>query len=253
MNQRMEGGGVWRPGLAMLYAELDRLDDARREFDRMAPDDFGAFARDSLWPATGSYLAEVCIALGDAERAAPLYRDLSRFANLNLMVAMTVCLGPADRVLGGLASLLGREADAGKHFRAAEAMAEKSGSPIWLARVLYDWARFARRSGSLAESSELAARALDLAERHGMSRLAEQCRALPHTSTLVRPELPDGLSAREVEVLRLIAAGSSNRDIGERLHISTNTAANHVRSILQKTGSANRAEAATYAARHELL
>jgi DNA-binding NarL/FixJ family response regulator len=63
----------------------------------------------------------------------------------------------------------------------------------------------------------------------------------------------DGLSGREIEVLRLVAAGLSNRAIGERLHISPNTAANHVRSILQKTASANRAEATAYGARHALL
>jgi DNA-binding NarL/FixJ family response regulator len=64
---------------------------------------------------------------------------------------------------------------------------------------------------------------------------------------------PDGLTGREVEVLRLLAEGLSNRAIGERLYISTNTAANHVRSILIKTGAANRTQAAMYAADHELL
>ncbi len=70
----------------MLYAELDRLDEARAEFERLAPDDFAAVARDSLWPATGSFLGEVCIALGDKERAGVLYRELGRFADRNLMV-----------------------------------------------------------------------------------------------------------------------------------------------------------------------
>ncbi|WP_204815200.1 response regulator transcription factor [Mycobacterium riyadhense] len=51
----------------------------------------------------------------------------------------------------------------------------------------------------------------------------------------------------------LLAEGLSNRAIGERLYISTNTAANHVRSILLKTGAANRTQAAMYAADHELL
>ena len=64
---------------------------------------------------------------------------------------------------------------------------------------------------------------------------------------------PDGLSEREVEVLRAVAAGLSNREIGERLFISQNTVANHVRSILQKTGCANRTEAAGYAVRHGLI
>jgi DNA-binding CsgD family transcriptional regulator len=61
------------------------------------------------------------------------------------------------------------------------------------------------------------------------------------------------LSRREVEVLRLVAEGRSNREIGELLFISSNTAANHVRSILQKTGAANRAEAVAFAGRHRLL
>jgi DNA-binding NarL/FixJ family response regulator len=60
------------------------------------------------------------------------------------------------------------------------------------------------------------------------------------------------LSARELEVLALIAEGCSNREIGGRLFISQHTAANHVRSILQKSGCANRAEAAAYAVHRSL-
>jgi DNA-binding NarL/FixJ family response regulator len=54
-------------------------------------------------------------------------------------------------------------------------------------------------------------------------------------------------------VLRLLAEGLLNREIAERLVISENTAANHVRSILAKTGSGNRTQAAMYAAAHQLL
>jgi DNA-binding CsgD family transcriptional regulator len=60
-------------------------------------------------------------------------------------------------------------------------------------------------------------------------------------------QLPDGLSRREAEILRLVAQGRSNREIGRALHISEHTAANHIRSILRKTGCANRTEAASYA------
>ena len=63
---------------------------------------------------------------------------------------------------------------------------------------------------------------------------------------------PDGLTDREVEVLRLLVDGLSNREIGERLCISANTAANHVRNILMKTGAANRTQAARYATEHRL-
>ena len=64
---------------------------------------------------------------------------------------------------------------------------------------------------------------------------------------------PDDLSWREVDVLRLVAAGLSNREIGLELSISGHTVANHVRSILRKSGAANRTEAAGYAHRNALL
>ena len=64
---------------------------------------------------------------------------------------------------------------------------------------------------------------------------------------------PDGLTQREVEVLGLICGGKTDREIGEELFISVRTVGNHVRSILNKTGTANRTEAATYAGRHGLI
>jgi DNA-binding NarL/FixJ family response regulator len=64
---------------------------------------------------------------------------------------------------------------------------------------------------------------------------------------------PDDLSWREIDVLRLVAAGRSNREIGQELCISGHTVANHVRSILRKTGAGNRTEAAGYAHRNALL
>jgi DNA-binding NarL/FixJ family response regulator len=62
----------------------------------------------------------------------------------------------------------------------------------------------------------------------------------------------NGLSSREVEVLRLIAAGKSNPQIAEELVISLNTVQRHVSNILAKTGLANRTEAAAFAHRHNL-
>jgi DNA-binding NarL/FixJ family response regulator len=58
----------------------------------------------------------------------------------------------------------------------------------------------------------------------------------------------NGLSPREVEVLRLLGAGRSNQQIADELVISLNTVLRHVSNIFDKTGAANRAEAATYAA-----
>jgi two-component system, NarL family, response regulator LiaR len=60
-------------------------------------------------------------------------------------------------------------------------------------------------------------------------------------------------AAREVEVLRLLAAGRSNQQIADTLVNSLNTVLRHVTHILEKTGTANRAEAARYAVRHGLV
>ena len=64
---------------------------------------------------------------------------------------------------------------------------------------------------------------------------------------------PDGLSQREVEVLRLLAAGRSNQQVADELVISLNTVTHHVTNIFNKSGAANRTEAAAYAHRAGLL
>ena len=85
-----------------------------------------------------------------------------------------------------------------------------------------------------------------------MERVAAlQARAASQPSRA--PAYPDGLSPGEVEVLRLIAAGRTDREIADELVISSRTVNNHVRSILNKTAVANRTEAATYAAREGLV
>jgi DNA-binding NarL/FixJ family response regulator len=62
-----------------------------------------------------------------------------------------------------------------------------------------------------------------------------------------------GLTAREVEVLILLARGMSNRQIAERLVITPKTAGNHVEHIYIKIGASSRAGAAMFAVQHGLL
>ncbi len=83
--------------------------------------------------------------------------------------------------------------------------------------------------------------------------------ALRILSDLSRPNHPstmkdavEPLTAREIEVLRELGTGASNRDIAKRLFISENTVRNHVRNILDKLHISNRVEAATYAVREGL-
>jgi DNA-binding CsgD family transcriptional regulator len=75
----------------------------------------------------------------------------------------------------------------------------------------------------------------------------------PIMAAAAPPEPAHRLSAREVEVLNLIAGGRSNQQIADALVISLNTVNRHVSNIFVKIGAANRAEAAAFAARHGLL
>jgi DNA-binding NarL/FixJ family response regulator len=68
----------------------------------------------------------------------------------------------------------------------------------------------------------------------------------------VQQVYPDGLTQREAEVLREIAAGRSNREIADRLSISEATVKTHVNNIFSKAGARDRAQAVVYAVRHGL-
>ena len=68
-----------------------------------------------------------------------------------------------------------------------------------------------------------------------------------------RGEGPDGLTEREVEVLRLVAEGKTNRQIGVALGISEKTVEKHLRGLFAKLGVASRVEAAVLAVREGLV
>jgi DNA-binding CsgD family transcriptional regulator len=71
--------------------------------------------------------------------------------------------------------------------------------------------------------------------------------------TARRREGPNGLTAREVDVLRLIARGMSSKEIAARLVISPKTARNHTEHIYSKIGTTSRAGASLFAVRQGLL
>ncbi len=68
-----------------------------------------------------------------------------------------------------------------------------------------------------------------------------------------RREWPAGLTTREVEVLRLVARGLSNKQVAERLVIARKTVDNHVEHIYTKIGASNRAQASLFAVRNALV
>jgi tetratricopeptide (TPR) repeat protein len=61
--------GTWRPGLALIYSELGRTEEARAEFEHLAQYDFADLPRDALWMACMTYLVDVCTFLGDRAHA----------------------------------------------------------------------------------------------------------------------------------------------------------------------------------------
>jgi HD-GYP domain-containing protein (c-di-GMP phosphodiesterase class II) len=74
-----------------------------------------------------------------------------------------------------------------------------------------------------------------------------------HRVTRTHRERPAGLSEREVEVLRLVARGLSNRVMAERLYLSYDTVKHHIQHIYDKTGVSTRAGATLFAMEHGLL
>jgi len=130
-------------------------------------------------------------------------------------------------------------------FRLAEALLASRGSRDEASAVLAEARARAVALGArpLIEAIDgLAARArLSLGEGAGATDSA--------TAPIDDPVAAYELTARELEVLRLVVAGRTNRQIGEELFISESTAGVHVSRILAKFGVAGRVEAATIAAR----
>jgi DNA-binding NarL/FixJ family response regulator len=108
-----------------------------------------------------------------------------------------------------------------------------------------------------AEEIEQAIRALAAGRTHLDPAVQERLvAAVLHTQqdapTTTQP-LPDDLSSREVEVLKLIAAGLSNAEIAQALFVSHATVKTHVNHIFSKTGVRDRAQAVRYAYQHGML
>jgi DNA-binding CsgD family transcriptional regulator/tetratricopeptide (TPR) repeat protein len=129
-------------------------------------------------------------------------------------------------------------------FRQAEALLARGGSRQKAEQAI----RRAHRT-AVALAAEPLRREIELLAQRGRLRLQEQ------VDTVVEPEAPEspaaslGLTRRETEVLVLVAAGRTNRQIGQALFITPKTAGVHVSRILAKLGVTNRGEAAAIAHR----
>ncbi|HUL64855.1 MAG TPA: AAA family ATPase [Burkholderiaceae bacterium] len=264
LRQFLDDGAraAWRPGLVVLLCELGLREEAREVFERLAVDDFGGITRDAIWAATIAYLAEACVSLGDVARAATLFDMLLPYAGRNIVFgAHTASFGAAARLLGMLAATLQRWEEAERQFEAALAFDARTGGRPWLALSRCEFAAMLVRrvhDGDHERARQLLACALDDARALGMHGLEQRVVGIEQqveSRAVARKRETSiaGLSDREIQVLRLVAAGKTNQEIAQLLCRSPNTVAIHVRNILGKTQAANRAEAAAFAVRNGLV
>ena len=176
--QQNEAAATWRPGLALIYSELERRAEAQAEFEHLAKNDFADFPRDGMWMGCMSYLSEVCTFLGDRERAAILYELLLPFDGRTVAVgAGRVCCGAFSRYLGALAATMDRCDDAIRHFEDALTMNARMGARPWLAHTQHRYACLLLARGQLADRNRALAlidSALSTARELGMQSLEER-------------------------------------------------------------------------------
>lgn len=198
-------------------------------------------------------LAVMAVVRGNVPSALEQYQELRPTQGTALLHTSI------DRVLGLLAHTTGRTDIAISHFEDALAFCHKAGYRPEYAWASHDFASALLQrngSGDIEKAVSLLNESLAIATELGMTPLIERVNALAErigAQPAKTPAYPDGLTAREVEVLRLIAAGKTNPQIAEMLFISANTVGNHVSNILNKTNTSSRSEAVAYGVRHGLV
>ena len=193
-------------------------------------------------------LALLAIQQGDQSAAAEHHAYLQ--GQRGTMIWTVISL---DRLLGLLSQTMGNVGQAAAHFEDALTFCRKAGYQPELAWTCHDYTESLlqrRGPGDRVKADGLLAESLAISSQLGMPPLTERVLALQERAqsepTKV-PTYPDGLTQREVEVLRLVAMGKSNREIVDVLIIAEGTVRRHINNIYEKIGVANRAEATRYA------
>ena len=214
----------------------------------------GPSANSAVEQAARAGLAFMAVSRGDAEAAAEQYQLLESAP----WTQTTVFWVHRGRLLGLLAQTMGNVEQAAAHLEEATAFYRKTAHRPDLALTCREYADTLLQQngpGDREKAMSVMEEALAISRELGMLPLTERIIALQQRAEslpVTIPAYPDGLTQREVEVLRLIAAGKSNREISEELVITLNTVFRHVSNIFTKIGSSNRVEAASYASRHGL-
>ena len=236
-------GRTPQPGLALLRLAQGNVDAAvvsiRGELAE-ARDDLRRLA---LLPA----VVEITVAAGDLDTARAGADELARSA---ATLATPLLRATSAHATGSVLLAEGDTRSALGALRDARSTWEEIGAPYPAARARMLAGLAARALGD----EDTAAMELDTARG-----VFQQLGAAPDLATverLLRSASSAGdseLSTRELQVLRLIAAGRTNRQIAQTLMISEKTVARHVSNIFVKLGVSTRAAATAYAYEHELV
>ncbi len=226
-----------QPGLALLRLAQGRVGDAEAAIRRVSQEDHPPAHRCRVLIACG----EIMLAAGDLDTARTAVDDLAAFAR---SVTSPYLDATVASLRGAVELAEGDAATACRSLQAAVDGWHQLDVPYELARTKLTLVRALRQLGDHDTAEvELAAVQRTL-ERLGATPALTQARALARSGA---PERPAGLTAREVEVLRLVAAGRSNGDIADDLVISSKTVARHLSNIYRKLGVGSRAAATAYA------
>ena len=241
-----EHGGAPHPGLALLRLAQGRGDAARGAIDRvMAEPTRGRQRPDVLVAAV-----EILLASGDvpaAHRAADELKAMAAALNSEWLRAMAAsadgCVHLAD----------GRARQALTPLREALTIWQDLDAPYEVARVKVLVGRACRALGDADGARMEWDAAVRVFRQFGATpALAEVESLMQEPSATALPET-GGLTSRELEVLRLIAGGKTNRAIAGELDISEKTVARHVSNIFTKLDLSTRAGATAYAFTHRLV
>ncbi len=229
-----------QPGLTLVWLAQGRVDAAVAAVRRMLDDYQNPVRRSQVLPVA----VQVLIAAGDVEAASSCADELERIA---ASFASPTVTASAAYARGSVHLAQGAAGDALPHLRAAWR--------TWLdlgARYEAAWARTRIGQAFRAmDDEDSAAAELTVAGRTFAELGAETARR--EVERLLGTTRPDGLTAREIEVLRLVATGRSNPQIAAELFLSEKTVARHLSNIFGKTNVKSRTEAAAYAFQHQLV
>ncbi|MEM7053782.1 MAG: AAA family ATPase [Pseudomonadota bacterium] len=253
-----DAGSFWRPGLALIHAELGDLEAAGAILSEIVGGGFRRLPRDELWLTSLAFLTDVCAMVRDSSVADALIEQLMPFRGRNIVLSAAVlCLGPVDRLLGRLNGLCGHWDDAEAYFESAARMSERICSLPFQLHVRCDRAEVLIMQSGAKSARQASILLKDLssdAEKRGLRPLKTRADALMAGHAIgVVGSVGEALTGREIEVLRLIADGLSNRQIADRLYLSMSTVATHVRNILAKTETTNRTAAVAHARAQRLV